>query len=397
MATHVTSKETSIFKENNLLLCFSNQTLQVHKKLIFQILPLILTVLLGGCSIFDEFIQIGPDSVQDSRGEFNQVISDTNDAQSLLNLVKRRYGDSISVLEVSSVSTSIEWQRGGSLALSIFDGGPDANNAGFGGSARYTERPTITYLPLKGGDFIKKVLSPVDVDMLMLLSRSGWRMDRILNLTVNNINGIDNAHTASGPTPAVAPEFKKFDQFLAEMVAIERANLQFGYITNEKKDKQLALYFKKESLQNPNIQNLIKLMNLDGKSNIYPIYAELETEEDRSEIQIDFRSLAGIQFFLSHGIIVPEEHLEEGLVQITKNADGTEFNWSEITGELITIYSSKNEPVQDSAKVFYRSYWFYIKDSDITSKYTFMLLNQIESLQSGEIKESGPTLTLPVN
>ena len=187
----------------------------MHKKL-FQILPLILTLFLGGCSVFDEFIQIGPDSVQDSRGEFNQVISDTNDSQSLLNLVKRRYGDSISVLEVSSVSTSIEWQRGGSLALTIFDGGPDANNAGFGGSARYTEKPTITYLPLKGGDFIKKVLSPVDVDMLMLLSRSGWRMDRILNLTVNNINGIDNAHTASGPTPELAPNFKKFDKFLAQ-------------------------------------------------------------------------------------------------------------------------------------------------------------------------------------
>ena len=369
----------------------------MHKKLITQILPLILTLLLGGCSVFDEFIQIGPDSVQDSRGEFNQVISDTNDSQSLLNLVKRRYGDSISVLEVSSVSTSIEWQRGGSIALSIFDGGPDANNTGFGGSARYTEKPTITYLPLKGGDFIKKVLSPVDVDMLMLLSRSGWRMDRILNLTVNNINGIDNAHTASGPTPEMAPNFKKFDKFLASMVAIERADLQFGYIMNKNKDRQLALYFKKESLQNPNIQNLIKLMNLDGKSNIYPIYAELETEEDRSEIQIDFRSLAGIQFFLSHGIIVPEDHLEEGLVQITKNVDGTEFDWSEITGELITIYSSKVEPKQDSAKVFYRGYWFYIKDSDITSKYTFMLLNQIESLQSGDIKESGPTLTLPVN
>ena len=369
----------------------------MNRKLISQIFPLILALFLGGCSIFDEFLQIGPDSVQDSRGEFNQVISDTNDSQSLLNLVKRRYGDSISVLEVSSVSTSIEWQRGGSLALTIFDGGPDANNAGFGGSARYTEKPTITYLPLKGGDFIKKVLSPVDVDMLMLLSRSGWRMDRILNLTVNNINGIDNAHTASGPTPELAPSFKKFDKFLAAMVAIKRADLQFGYIMHENKDRQLALYFKKESLLNPNVQSLIKLMNLDGKSNIYPIYAELETEEDRSEIQIDFRSLAGIQFFLSHGIIVPEEHLEEGLVQITKNPDGTEFNWSEITGELITIYSSKNEPDQNSAKVFYRDYWFYIKDSDITSKYTFMLLNQIESLQSGEIKESGPTLTLPVN
>jgi hypothetical protein len=150
-------------------------------------------------------------------------------------------------------------RRGGSLALTIFDGGPDANNAGIGGAARYTEKPTITYLPLKGGDFIKKVLSPVDVDMLMLLSRSGWRMDRILNLTVNNINGIDNAHTASGPTPAIAPNFKKFDEFLAAMVAIERADLQFGYIMDENKDRQLALYFKKSSLQKPEVQKFNKV------------------------------------------------------------------------------------------------------------------------------------------
>jgi hypothetical protein len=95
--------------------------------------------------------------------------------------------------------------------------------------------------------------------------------------------------------------------------------------------------------------------------------------------------------------VLPEEHLDEGLVQITKNADGTEFDWTEITGELITIHSSRIEPKQGSAKVFYRDYWFYIEDSDITSKYTFMLLNQIESLQSGENKESGPKLTLQVN
>ena len=77
-----------------------------------------------------------------------KLFLETNDQQLLLNLIKRRYGDSISVLEVSSVSTSVEWQRGGSVALTIFDGGPDANNAGIGGAARYTEKPTITYLPL---------------------------------------------------------------------------------------------------------------------------------------------------------------------------------------------------------------------------------------------------------
>lgn len=369
----------------------------MHKKLIFQIIPLILTIFLGGCSFFDQFIQIGPDSVQDSRGEFNTVISETNDQQLLLNLVKRRYGDSISVLEVSSVSTSIEWKRGGSFLFNIFDGGPDANNVGIGGAAQYSEKPTITYLPLKGGDFIKKVLSPVGADMLMLLSRSGWRMDRILELTVNNINGLDNARTASGPTPAFAPSYKKFDKFLDAMQKIESVDLQFGYIIKKNKDRQLALYFKKNSIKKPEVQNLIQIINLDGKSNIYPIYAELETEENRSEIQIDFRSLAGIQFFLSHGIIIPKEHLEKGFVQITKNSDGTEFNWSLITGDLMTVHSSKDEPMEAAVKIFYRENWFFIKDSDITSKYTFMLLSQIASLQSGEIKNSGPTLTLPVN
>ena len=54
-------------------------------------------------------------------------------------------------------------------------------------------------------------------------------------------------------------------------------------------------------------------MKLDGKSNIYPIYAELETEENRAEIQIDFRSLAGIQFYLSHGVDIPAEHMSQGL------------------------------------------------------------------------------------
>ena len=42
----------------------------------------------------------------------------------------------------------------------------------------------------------------------------------------------------------------------------------------------------------------MQIMKLDGKSNIYPIYAELETEENRSEIQIDFRSLSRYTIFL---------------------------------------------------------------------------------------------------
>ena len=82
MDTLATSKETSNSKQNNLSYCFRNYSNNMHKK-IFHFLPILFAIFLGGCAVFDEFLQIGPDSVQDSRGEFNSVIAETNDQQSI--------------------------------------------------------------------------------------------------------------------------------------------------------------------------------------------------------------------------------------------------------------------------------------------------------------------------
>ena len=61
--------------------------------------------LLFGCS------QLGPDFMETGRNEYNKVLANTNDEETLLNLVRRRYADSIAVLEVNSVSTSLEWKK----------------------------------------------------------------------------------------------------------------------------------------------------------------------------------------------------------------------------------------------------------------------------------------------
>jgi hypothetical protein len=44
----------------------------------------------------------------------------------------------------------------------------------------------------------------------------------------------------------------------------------------------------------------------------------------------------------------------------------------------------------------HRGHWFYIADDDETSKSTFTLLNQLFALQSGDVEETKPVLTLPV-
>ena len=70
---------------------------------------------------------------------------------------------------------------------------------------------------------------------------------------------------------------------------------------------------------------------------------------------------------------------------------------NKVLSDLFTVYSSKEKPDNASVKVQYRGNWFYIRDNDMQSKYTLMLLNQISALQSGVIEKVGPVLTIPVS
>ena len=96
------------------------------------------------------------------------------------------------------------------------------------------------------------------------------------------------------------------------------------------------------------------------------------------------RSLLGIMFYLSQGVEVPNKDLEEGKVTITKTVNGDAFDWKDITRSLLLIQSSLNAPDDEELVIFYRNYWFYISDSDLTSKSTFSLLAQVYSLQAGD-------------
>lgn len=68
-----------------------------------------------------------------------------------------------------------------------------------------------------------------------------------------------------------------------------------------------------------------------------------------------------------------------------------------LTGELFRVGSSDQVPNDAFVRVEYRGTWFYIDDSDLNSKSTFNLLDQLFQLQSGNTRKAGPVLTLPLN
>jgi len=350
----------------------------------------IIIVLLSGCS------QLGPDFMENGRNEYNKVLANTNDEEMLLNLVRRRYADSIAILEVNSVSTSLEWKRSGSLIANIFEG-TDNNNLGIRSDGSYSEKPTITYLPLQGSNYVRNVLSPIKPEIILLLTRSGWSIERLLRLTANKINGINNASEASGPTPNFEPTYKKFKVLANIFYQLQQKNIiSFGY-QSKSGDNKLTLLIRQKFKESIEVKNLLAILNLSTKNTTIPITTNFSSGREGKSIEINLRSLAGIQFFLSHGVLIPNDDIINSRVKVTKRQDGQNFNWQDILSDLFVVYSQQEKPSNASVKVKYRGHWFFIKDNDMESKYTLMLLNQISALQSGNLEKVGPVLTLPVS
>jgi hypothetical protein len=126
------------------------------------------------------------------------------------------------------------------------------------------------------------------------------------------------------------------------------------------------------------------------------LFQENSLAAKSGDIYLRVRSLQSAMFYLANGVQIPQSQIDQGLVPITCHGDGRAFDWSLILGGIFNVHSSESRPNSTYLAVFYRGHWFYIDDSDLTSKSTFMLLANIFNLQAGDSQVVAPTLTIPV-
>ena len=115
-----------------------------------------------------------------------------------------------------------------------------------------------------------------------------------------------------------------------------------------------------------------------------------------NSLAVRTRSMMGVLFYLSHNTQVPEADEQGGLVTVTQTAAGERFDWNKVTGSLLKVGSAAQRPTDAFIAVQHRGAWFYIRNSDLESKSTFMLLSQLFNLQAGQIKTVAPALTIGV-
>ena len=358
------------------------------------VLAIAAVLLVGGCS------SLGPSALKGERINYNLALQQTNDEQMLLNLVRLKYRDTPIFLEVSSISAQLSFEAGIEAGAELKERAPNIFN--LGGHTVYSTQPTITYSSLRGDDFIKRFLSPISLDTIMLLYKSGWSLKRILRLCVQRLNDVENAVRASGPTPEKIPEYQEFAKAIDLMRDLQqRKTLDLVYETfpSGERPPRIVLLITEKAWQRSETHQLAEVLGLAKNRKHYPVSYPMIEHKGKKDLElliVEPRSLLGILFFLSQSVEVPREDVERGKVTITRSETGEAFDWSEVTRDLLRVESQLSVPTQAAVAVLYRGKWFYVDDSDLKSKSTFSLLTQLFALQAGEAKGIAPVLTLPV-
>ena len=147
-------------------------------------LPLAVLVSITGC------LNIGPRTIVQDRFNYNVAIRDSWEEQILMNVVSLRYGEAPVFLDIDSVITqySLEATAGISGGLNSGLAGDDTIEAQ--GGAVWSERPTITYTPVRGREFTVNMLTPIQPSEIFAMIEAGWNAERSLRVLLKSINGL---------------------------------------------------------------------------------------------------------------------------------------------------------------------------------------------------------------
>lgn len=348
--------------------------------------PLRTVVLLATFSISVACSSIGPPTLDRDRLDYSSAISSSWQRQMLLNIVKLRYGDTPLFLEVDSVINqyTVEASAGAEVA-------PNSREdlALIGG--KYIDRPTVTYVPLSGQAFTKRLLTPVSPVSLFALAQAGWPIDFIFHIAVRKVNGVSNLSGGLLATPADP----RFDRLLEAMRRVqESGNLSLlieggGREQASDEDSAVVLVVGEPT---PEIEDDLRFiretLGLQPRSGGFRIsYGGLASSPN--EIAVLSRSALEIMMELGQSIKVPDEDVESG-----RTTQSLYHETATAARPLITIGVSKDRPESALTAVRYRDSWFSIDDRDLWSKRTMTFMLFLFSLTDTGTGGSGPVVTI---
>lgn len=337
---------------------------------------------LSGCA------SIGPKSIPRDRIEYSSVMGESWKEQTLLNIVRLRYIDAPVFLDVSSVISSYTMESQVDLRGNFF-GGTTPNNQALGGYGRYTDRPTISYTPLTGEKFSRSLLQPIPPVAVFSMIQAGYPADFILRATVRGMNGRYNRTTGVSQRPAEA-EFEQLVQ------AMRRIQLSQGLgMRIERRDGQdvtlLFFHGASDPALQADIDLVVRLLGVRPPLDEINLTYGAIPRNDR-ELALQTRSMLEILIEFADGIDVPADHITSG-----RTYAGTLQSSTGDRTPLAMIHAGTQRPSQAYSQVQYRDTWYWIDDTDVSSKRAFTFMMMFFSLAETGVSGQAPVITVGAN
>jgi hypothetical protein len=345
---------------------------------------------IGACS------SIGPPTVPRDRVDYSTAISDSWKQQTLLNIVRVRYGDFPVFVEVAQVISGYAFTANANASFGAANftstavGGPAAIGGSAAVGASYLDRPTIVYAPLTGTDFIKTLMSPVPPSAVLFLLQAGYSAAVVLPLTVDSINGVVNESRRAGLSRPVSPEFVRLTQLLYELQQVNALQIRI----ERGKTETSLIGFPPVNVA-PDIASKIaevgRILHITDLGRTHRVlYGGWSGKGD--EIAITTRSM--LQVMQEIGILaqVPEADIAGG-----KATPGTSTIPSSTSERppLLNIMSGSAPPPDAYAAIRYKGRWFWIADNDVRSKSIFTGVMLLFSISDVGVRTPPPVVTIP--
>ena len=343
-------------------------------------------LLLTGCT------HLGPKTLAVDRFDYSTAIADSWKQQTLLNIVKLRYMDLPVFMDVASIVSGYSMQTGVSVNGTLSsERAAQGNFAAIGGQAIYTDRPTITYVPMTGEKFLRGLITPIDPKNIFFMLQAGYAADFILSLTVESLNGVRNRSTVGGEVREADPEFIRALDLLREV----QSGGAFGMRVEEDKAKGSTgvVFFQRDDVpteiaeKGAEIQRLLKLPTEQPKFVL--TYSPMRGAQN--ELAVNSRSMLQIMQAFASYLDVPDAHLKDSSAWPSPaNAAAAESRQ-----QKVRIHSGKDKPAGAFAAVRYRDYWFWVDNGDRQTKRALTVVMFFFTLAETGSPEKLPLITIP--
>jgi len=337
--------------------------------------------------------QLGPKVLSTGRPLYNMAVQTTDSQQLLLNIVRQRYSDPILFLDVTSISSGFTREAHADLVGNLFPEGKGSSGGTLGGII--SESPFITYAPNTGEKFVTQMLTPLDLRTVSLIVQAGWSIERVLLIAGESINQLRN--TSSG-SPEAQEGYLKYLKVVSSLRALQKEG-QLSLGAEESKDGKgstMSLLVAPAAVEGEYYRTVCESIKVACDGRPLKIRQAIGISSDGETLAVATRSIMSALYFLAQGVEVPAADSEDGVALKAVTIAGGPFDTSGSGKKLFHVASSSEEPQNAAVKVFYRDSWFYIEDTDIDSKTTFVLLSMLVMLQSGDTAKITPLITLPV-